>query len=126
MKKKSPTSVEKLLKDIELLINQKKFTTASKILENLITKTNLNYKLYFYYACCLFELNQIKKSIIYFNKAEELQPDFYLAKLNHGLALQRLGKLEESIKLNNEVLLLVPNSHIAWFNKGTSNQKKYF
>ena len=61
-----------------------KFTTASKILENLITKTNVNYKLYFYYACCLFELNQIKKSIIYFNKVEELQPDFFLAKLNHG------------------------------------------
>ena len=123
MKKKIPTSVEKLLKDIEFLINKKKFATASKILENLITKTNLNYKLYFYYACCLFELNQIKKSIIYFNKVEELQPDFFLAKLNHSLALQRLGKLEESIKLNNEVLLIVPNNHIAWFNKGTSNQQ---
>ena len=45
MKKNLSTSTGKILEDAELLLSQKKFEAALEILEDVVQKTNLNYKL---------------------------------------------------------------------------------
>jgi tetratricopeptide (TPR) repeat protein len=68
-----------------------------------------------------------EEALASFDKALELQPDFYIAWGNRGTALDSLGRYEEAIASYDKALEFKPDSHNAWNNRGNAlfNLERY-
>lgn len=96
------------------------FLAAEKIFEKLITKTNADEELnYYYYALCLFENGKINEALENINKALQKDNNFYAAYILKGLIFAEIWKnnteensidfLKEAIFCYTKALLLKPN-----------------
>ena len=93
------------------LIQEKKFNRALIFFLNEIEKGNKNIKLYFLLGIVYYELNQIKKSIIYYKLALKIDPKsiniiLNLANANYviGNFLSAKNLYLRAIKLNRYIL----------------------
>ena len=59
----------------KLLVNQKQFKKAHYILSKLLDKKPDDIKVNFQMGKMYYELNNLNKSILYFNKINNLQPN---------------------------------------------------
>lgn len=58
------------------------------------------------------------KAIASYDKALEITPDDDEAWYNRGIALRKLGRLEDAIASFDKALEIKPDKHIAWYNRG--------
>lgn len=63
--------------------------------------------------------NRHQESIDSYNKAIELNPDYYLAWHNRGSSLGELEKYEEALNSYNEAIELNPDYYLVWHNRGS-------
>jgi tetratricopeptide (TPR) repeat protein len=68
-----------------------------------------------------------EEALASFDKALELQPEFYIAWGNRGNALFNLERYEEAIASFDKALEIKPDSHNAWNNRGNAlfNLERY-
>jgi len=65
-----------------------------------------------------YELEDFAEAIACWDKAVELQPDYYQAWSNRGLALKNLGRWDEVLSSYDRALELEPTYDKAWYNRG--------
>ena len=65
-----------------------------------------------------YNANEVDKSIELFNKAIELDPDFYDANYNLAQILMSVGKLQEAIKPLEAILKIKPDDPETLYNLG--------
>ena len=66
------------------------------------------------------ELGQLDASVVAYNKALAIKPDYAAAYYNMGNALKEQGKLEEAIKVYNQALAIKPDYSVAYINMGNA------
>jgi tetratricopeptide (TPR) repeat protein len=75
-------------------------------------------KLFFEQALLYLSANQYAKAIASYDKALEIKPDYHEAWNNRGIALRKLGRLEEAIASYDKALEIKPDKDEAWYNRG--------
>jgi len=111
-------------KIINIHLQKGEFKKALKILEDLIRNGNKNIAIFFYLGKIYFALNDYKKSIIYFRKCNQIQPNSPKVLYNLALVFQGLGKINEAEKLFNKLININPNdirSYYGLFNLSINN-----
>ncbi len=94
---------ERKIAQIEMLINEGKkyYDLSSKSVDNK-------------------QKEYLEKTIEFFEKAIEVEPDNASAWYNKGTALGKLGKLDEAIKAFDKAIEIEPDIASAWNNKSTA------
>jgi pentatricopeptide repeat protein len=111
-------------KIINAHLQRGEFNKALKILENLIKNGNQNIFIFFCLGKIHFELNNFKKSIFYYRKCNQIQPDSPKVLYNLALVFQGLGRISEAEKLFNKLIKINPNdvrSYYGLFNLSINN-----
>ena len=111
-------------KIINIHLQKGEFKKALKILEDLIKNGNKNITIFFHLGKIYFALNDYKKSIIYFRKCNQIQPNSPKILYNLALVFQGLGKINEAEKLFNKLININPNdirSYYGLFNLSINN-----
>ena len=111
-------------KIINIHLQKGEFKKALKILEDLIKNGNKNITIFFHLGKIYFALNDYKKSIIYFRKCNQIQPNTPKILYNLALVFQGLGKINEAEKLFNKLININPNdirSYYGLFNLSINN-----
>jgi hypothetical protein len=83
----------------KLLVNQKQFNKAFYILFKLLDKKPHDIKVNFQLGKMYYELNDLSKSIFYFEKSNKFQPNNPNILFNLALALQGTGEVEKAKKI---------------------------
>ena len=111
-------------KIINAHLQRGEFNKALKILENVINNGNQNIFIFFCLGKIHFELNNFKKSIFYYRKCNQIQPDSPKVLYNLALVFQGLGRISEAEKLFNKLIKINPNdvrSYYGLFNLSIDN-----
>ena len=111
-------------KIINTHLQRGEFNKALKILENLIENGDQNIFIFFCLGKIHFELNNFKKSIFYYRKCNQIQPDSPKVLYNLALVFQGLGRISEAEKLFNKLIKINPNdvrSYYGLFNLSIDN-----
>jgi len=111
-------------KIINTHLQRGEFNKALKILENVIKNGNQNIFIFFCLGKIHFELNNFKKSIFYYRKCNQIQPDSPKVLYNLALVFQGLGRISEAEKLFNKLIKINPNdvrSYYGLFNLSIDN-----
>jgi len=111
-------------KIINAHLQRGQFNKALKILENIIKNGNQNIFIFFCLGKIHFELNNFKKSIFYYRKCNQIQPDSPKVLYNLALVFQGLGRISEAEKLFNKLIKINPNdvrSYYGLFNLSIDN-----
>ena len=107
------------------LQNEKNFTEAKKIYDELIFLEPKNYpQLFFNRGIVNFQLNNHKESIIDFEKTISLKNDFVDAYLNISLVLKNLNFIEKSIYYLDQAIHIDKKNYIALNNRAVLNIKR--
>jgi Flp pilus assembly protein TadD len=72
----------------------------------------------FYIAVCHYWNNNLNKSLLYLDKAIEINPQFPEAWNSKGVALGDLGRYEDALIAFDKAIEINPQSPEAWYNKG--------
>ncbi len=118
---------------LELLKN-KKFIQAEKKCALLIKKVSPNYDLHNIYAVILFQLKRYDNSILEWQKAIKLKPDYYFGYNNLGNAFLLKNDLNQALLNYDEAIKINPDYYEAIYNKANiflklknfSNALKYY
>jgi len=111
-------------KIINAHLQRGEFNKALKILENVIKNDNQNIFIFFCLGKIHFELNNFKKSIFYYRKCNQIQPDSPKVLYNLALVFQGLGRISDAEKLFNKLIKINPNdvrSYYGLFNLSIDN-----
>jgi len=90
------------------LINQKKYKKAFYIFSKLLEKNPNDFKANFHIGKCYYDLNNINKSVFFFQRSNKLKPNNPNIIFNLAVALQGVGKTKEAKK--NYLKLILMNS----------------
>ena len=80
-------------------LKEKKFDKALNIFLNLEKKNNSDIRIFFYLGLVYFELNNFKKSILYYKKFLLKDPNSTNALLNLAIVKQTIGKINSAKKI---------------------------
>jgi len=94
---------------------EKKFLEALKIFTELIEKDDKNINALYCLANVYYELNDLKKSLIYYEKSLSNSPNSEIIINNYALALQGTGDIEKAKKLFETIIKLNPNNIKAYY-----------
>ncbi len=89
-------------------------TEAITILNTLIEEGSTSFDLHLLLGYSLLNIQQPKKALVHFNKAQELNADSAMVGLGMGLAFSRTGQREKALVLLTEVIKKEPVAHIAY------------
>ena len=91
-------------KNINEFLQRGEFKKTLKILEDLIKNGKQDIWLFFYLGKTYYKLNDYKKSIFYFRKCNQIQPNSPKILYNLALVFQGLGRINEAEKLFNRLI----------------------
>jgi len=89
-------------------------TEAITILNTLLEEGSTSFDLHLLLGYSLLNIEQPKKALVHFNKAQELNADSAMVGLGMGLAFSRTGQREKALVLLTEVIKKDPDAHIAY------------
>lgn len=121
------TSTEDLLNKAKKFLNDKRYEESIEILENLfkdnpqseeIKKEFINVLLsYGVYLSDEFVM-EFEKSIKYFNKILEIDPNYYRAIYNIGIAHFNMGDMNKAMRAYNDAIKIKPDYKHCYYNIG--------
>ena len=94
---------------------EKKFLEALTIFKKLIDNDNNNTNALYSLANVYYELNDLKKSLIYYEKSLSNFPNSEIIINNYALALQGVGDIEKAKKLFETIIKLNPKNIKAYY-----------
>ena len=94
---------------------EKKYLEALKIFTQLIEKDNKNTNALYCLANVYYELNDLKKSLIYYEKSLNNFPNSEIILNNYALALQGIGNIQKAKKLFENLIKLNPNNVKSYY-----------
>lgn len=116
--------MSKELNNLLTLFKQKKYLIAEKKCSELIKKIKPNYEIFNIYAVILYEIKKYDKAIEYWNKAIELNPQYYFGYNNLGNVYLKTDKYKEAINCYDKAIQIKSDYYEAYFNKGNVYVKK--
>ena len=78
----------------KILISQKQYKKAFYIFSKLLNNKPNDFKVNFHMGKIYYELNNLNKSVFYFEKSSKIQPHNPNILFNLALALRGMGKIE--------------------------------
>ncbi len=87
---------------------------------NLLTSAELHAEVHYSVGSELLRLGRVQESIVQYEQALSIKPDYAWAHNNLGNALLQAGNVGEAIKHLHEALRLMPDSALAHYNLGNA------
>ena len=94
---------------------EKKYLEALKIFTQLIEKDNKDINALYCLANVYYELNDLKKSLIYYEKSLNNFPNSEIILNNYALALQGIGNIQKAKKVFENLIKLNPNNVKSYY-----------
>jgi tetratricopeptide (TPR) repeat protein len=114
----STTNIEDLLKLALNAYNQKDFTQAESLYQQVITLQPSHAYAYFCLGCLAESNKQIEPAINYYQQAIKYQPNYLEAHNNLGNIYKEKGELDQALNCYEETLKINPNSWQSYYNLG--------
>jgi hypothetical protein len=108
----------------KILINQKQYKKALYIFSKLLDDKPNDFKANFNMGKIYYELNDLKKSVTYFEKSNKIQPNNPNILFNLALTLRGIGKIKEAKKIYLNLILINSKdikSYYGLFTLGINN-----
>ena len=86
------------------LIKQKRFSKALKVFIKLKEQKNFDYKVLFYLGLTHFELNDFTKSVFYYEKFLEKEPNSINTLINLAIVKQTIGDLNSAKQIYHKII----------------------
>lgn len=102
----------------EILPRQQQALSEIEILRSLLPDLQLSAEGYFKLGNALYNEGRFEEAIANYDKALELNPDYYQAWYNHGYILDEVGRQEEAIASYDKSIESKPDFQEAWHNRG--------
>ena len=99
----------------KLLINHKKFKKAYYVFSKLLSQKPNDFRANFQMGKMYYELNDLNKSIFYFNKSNKLQPNNPNILFNLAVALQGVGEITKAKKIYLDLILINPKDVKSYY-----------
>ena len=99
----------------KILIKQKKYKKAFHIFSKLLDTNSNDLKANFHMGKIYYELNKLEKSIIFFKKCNNIQPNNSNIVFNLALSLQGTGQIEEAKKNYLSLIKMNPNDVRSYY-----------
>ncbi len=99
----------------KILIQQKQYKKASDIFKKLIDNKPNDLRANFLMGKIQYDLNNVKKSIFFFKKCNEIQPNTPNILFNLALALQSTGKIKEAKKKFLKLISINPKDIKSYY-----------
>ena len=121
------TSIEDLLNKARKLQKDKRYEESVEILENLFKKNPQSGEIkkelinvFLSYGVYLSDefVMEFEKSIKYFNKILEIDPNYYRAVYNIGIAYFNLGDMTNAMRAYNNAIKIKPDYKHCYYNIG--------
>ena len=92
------------LNEGKTLIKQKKFSKALEVFLNLEQQKNFDSKVFFYLGLAYYELNNFNKSINYYEKFLNKEPNSISTLVNLAIVKQTIGDLNSAKKIYQKII----------------------
>ena len=99
----------------KILIQQKQYKKASDIFKKLIDNKPNDLRANFLMGKIQYDLNNVNKSIFFFKKCNEIQPNTPNILFNLALALQSTGKIKEAKKQFLKLISINPKDIKSYY-----------
>ena len=99
----------------KLLINHKQFRKAYNVFSKLLSEKPNDFKANFQMGKMYYELNDLNKSIFYFNKSNKLQPNNPSILFNLAVALQGIGEITKAKKIYLDLIFTNPKDVKSYY-----------
>ena len=99
----------------KLLIKHKKFKIAYHVFSKLLSQKPNDFRFNFQMGKVYYELNDLNKSIFYFNKSNKLQPNNPNILFNLAVALQGAGEITKAKKIYLDLILINPKDVKSYY-----------
>ena len=99
----------------KLLINHKQFRKAYNVFSKLLSEKPNDFKANFQMGKMYYELNDLNKSILYFNKSNKLQPNNPNILFNLAVALQSIGEIAKAKKIYLDLIFTNPKDVKSYY-----------
>lgn len=106
--------VANLLKQGMQFTNQKRFSDAINLFDQVIEKQPYNFNAWMMKAAAYYDLGSYDSAISCYDKVLELNPDYILALLQRGNAYLKIKKYNEAINSWQKILSIDPTFIEAW------------
>ena len=112
--------MDKNLKKLLDLYNDKNFLLAEKKCKELIGKIKPNFEIFNIYAVILYELNKYDEAIVYWEKAIKLNQNYFFGYNNIGNVYFKKNEIENAILNYDKALNLKNDYYEAYHNRGNA------
>lgn len=119
----NPETVSSIPDVIEAEFNQYTNEDTSIIAENesgQVSSNEMQVQAWFQQGFEQYQLGEFEEAIAFYDRAIELNPNYYLIWLNRGNALIALGRDEEAIANYDKALAIKLDVWVAWVNRGAA------
>lgn len=97
------------------LIKKKKFKEAINLFKNILHKKPNDFRAYFQIGKIYYELNDIKKSIFFFEKSDQIYPQNSNILFNLALSLQSIGKIRQAKEKYLNIISINPKDVKSYY-----------
>ena len=106
-------------------LKEKKLLDALNIFHNLDKLNSKNPDILFCLGNVYYELNDLNKSLFYFEQSYRNNPTSEIIINNYAIALQSLGRIEDAKLLFNKLIGINPNNIKAYYRLFRINVKEF-
>ena len=106
-------------------LKEKKLLDALDIFHSLDRINSKNSDILFCLGNVYYELNDLNKSLFYFEQSYKTHPNSEIIINNYAIALQSLGKIEDAKLLFNKLIGINPNNIKAYYRLFRINVKEF-
>ena len=107
------------------LIKQKKFSKALKVFIKLKEQKNFDYKVLFYLGLTHFELNDFTKSVFYYEKFLEKEPNSINTLINLAIVKQTIGDLNSAKQIYHKIIQINKFNLRAYYGLYLLNEENF-
>ena len=107
------------------LIKQKRFSKALKVFIKLKEQKNFDYKVFFYLGLTHFELNDFTKSVFYYEKFLEKEPNSINTLINLAIVKQTIGDLNSAKQIYHKIIQINKFNLRAYYGLYLLNEKNF-
>ena len=104
-----------MISNFQILMQKGNYNQLLESLEKIYIQNEKDLECLFFLGKVHYQLNNLKDSLFYFKKYNQLKPNNILILFNIAMILQNFGKVEESEEIYRKIINQSPNEVRAYY-----------
>ena len=110
-----------MISNLQKMLQRGNYNQLLEVLEKIYNQNEKDTDCIFFLGKVHYKLNNLKESLFFFKKYNQLKPNNILILFNIAMILQNLGKIKEAEKMYRKIIIIRPNNVSAYYGLFTLN-----